>query len=302
MFSDSDSLSLTDEIWLNIFKFFLPVGLVSLSRVNRQFYNVAMTPSLSLFSVNKAYIREKMKDINQKLKNASEKMLELANNFIYTKDDSTVHHNFKSNSSVQYYCKSICTLLEEMNSYIQTAKQLGQKLEIGTALQDIIVIYYLFPMFMKHAGDRLLLLNIKNLLEMDSTSLDSLIVKNHYPATTQKLILEKNPTALTMAESRKNDRPSELLRTRILLWAREEIQLGNLSPQSIQILEAILYRGEISRGEMTSVLNVTDRHARRLTSTLIEKGILISDSPKSPLKLAFPATFANRWMPGLFPP
>lgn len=92
-----------------------------------------------------------------------------------------------------------------------------------------------------------------------------------------------------------------LLRTRILLWAREEIELGHLSPQSLAILEAILYRGEISRGDMTNVLNVSDRHARRLTSPLIEKGILISDSPKSSFKLAFPATLADRWMPGLFP-
>jgi Fic family protein len=94
----------------------------------------------------------------------------------------------------------------------------------------------------------------------------------------------------------------ELLRTRILLWAREEIALRNLPQQSLQILEAILYRGEISRSEMAGVLNVTDRHARRLTSVLVEKGILISDSPRSSLRLAFPAALANRWMPGLFPP
>lgn len=94
----------------------------------------------------------------------------------------------------------------------------------------------------------------------------------------------------------------DLLRTRILLWAREESELGNLSSQAVQILEAILYRGEISRGEMSGILNVTDRHARRLVSALIEKGILISDSPKSPIKLAFPAALASRWMPGLFPP
>jgi Fic family protein len=93
----------------------------------------------------------------------------------------------------------------------------------------------------------------------------------------------------------------DLLRNRILLWAREESQIGNLPSQSIQILEAILYRGEISRGEMSGILNVTDRHARRLTSALIEKGILISDSPKSALKLAFPAALAGRFMPGLFP-
>lgn len=94
----------------------------------------------------------------------------------------------------------------------------------------------------------------------------------------------------------------ELLRTRILIWAREEIAMGNLPQQSLQILEAILYRGEVTRGEMTEILNVTDRHARRFTSVLIEKGIIYSDTPKSALKLAFPATLAHRWMPGLFPP
>ncbi|MDR3491028.1 MAG: Fic family protein [Gammaproteobacteria bacterium] len=93
----------------------------------------------------------------------------------------------------------------------------------------------------------------------------------------------------------------DLLRIRILTWAAEEIQLGKLPQQAVQILEAILYRGEISRGEISSILNVTDRHARRLISTLTEKGILISDSPRAPLKLAFPATLVDRWMPGLIP-
>lgn len=94
----------------------------------------------------------------------------------------------------------------------------------------------------------------------------------------------------------------DMLRTRILLWAREEIALGNLPQQTHQILEAILYRGEMARSEIPGILNVTDRHARRLTSVLIEKGILVSESPRSPLRLAFPAALAYRWMPGLFPP
>ncbi len=93
----------------------------------------------------------------------------------------------------------------------------------------------------------------------------------------------------------------DLLRTRILRWVREEIEMGKLSPQAFQILEAVLYRGEIPRGEMSTLLNVTERHSRRLTSELIEKGILIADSQRAPLRLAFPATMAERWMPGLFP-
>ncbi len=91
------------------------------------------------------------------------------------------------------------------------------------------------------------------------------------------------------------------LRTRVLLWAREEVQLEKLPLQTTQILEAILYRGEISRGEMSAILNVTDRHARRLISALIKREILVSETPKSPLRLAFPAALASRWMPGLFP-
>lgn len=92
-----------------------------------------------------------------------------------------------------------------------------------------------------------------------------------------------------------------VLRTRILLWAREEIELGTLPQKSIHILETILYRGEIGRSELSAMLQMTDRHARRLTASLIEKGILTSNTPKSPLKLAFPAHLAARWMPGLFP-
>ena len=39
------------------------------------------------------------------------------------------------------------------------------------------------------------------------------------------------------------------LRTRILLWAEEEIRLDKLPPKSGAILEAVLYRGELPRGD-----------------------------------------------------
>ena len=91
------------------------------------------------------------------------------------------------------------------------------------------------------------------------------------------------------------------LRTRILLWAEEEIRLDELLPNSGTILEAVLYRGELPRGEAAGVLGVVDRHARRIVSALIEKGVLTSESPRSPVRLAFPAALASRWMPGLFP-
>jgi Fic family protein len=92
------------------------------------------------------------------------------------------------------------------------------------------------------------------------------------------------------------------LRARMVLWAREEIEQGNLPTQVIPIIESLLYRGEVPRGEVASILNVTERHARRVTAALVEKSIVMSDSPKAHLKLIFSATLAGRWMPGLFPP
>jgi len=91
------------------------------------------------------------------------------------------------------------------------------------------------------------------------------------------------------------------LRTRIRLWAEEEVHLGNLPPKSGNILEAVLYRGELGRGDAASVVNTGDRQARRIVSALLNHGVLVSESPRAPLRLTFPAKLASRWMPGLFP-
>ena len=91
------------------------------------------------------------------------------------------------------------------------------------------------------------------------------------------------------------------LRTRILLWTEEEIRLDRLPPKSGAILEAVLYRGELPRGDAAAIVGTGDRQARRLVSALIERGVLLSESSRAPLRLAFPAALASRWMPGLFP-
>ena len=91
------------------------------------------------------------------------------------------------------------------------------------------------------------------------------------------------------------------LRDRILIWTEEEIRADALPPKSSAVLEAVLYRGELPRGEVTRVLGTSERQARRVTSALIEREVLVSDSTRAPLRLAFPAKLASRWMPGLFP-
>src|SRR5271155_2650511 len=91
------------------------------------------------------------------------------------------------------------------------------------------------------------------------------------------------------------------LRARILVWAEEEIRLNRPPPKSGAVLEALLYRGELPRGDAAAIVDTGERQARRVVSPLIDQGVLTSESTRAPLRLAFPAALASRWMPGLFP-
>jgi hypothetical protein len=91
------------------------------------------------------------------------------------------------------------------------------------------------------------------------------------------------------------------LRARILTWADEEIRLGHLPPKSGEILQAVLYRGDLPRADAAGIVGTGERQARRIVSALVELGVLVSESTRAPLRLAFPAALAPRWMPDLFP-
>lgn len=91
------------------------------------------------------------------------------------------------------------------------------------------------------------------------------------------------------------------LRARIMTWVDEEIRADALPAKAGQVLEAILFRGELPRGEVPDLLGTGDRHARRTVSALTKRGVLTAETTRSPLRIAFPAALASRWMPGLFP-
>lgn len=91
------------------------------------------------------------------------------------------------------------------------------------------------------------------------------------------------------------------LRERIMMWVEEEVRTDALPAQSGKVLEAVLFREELPRGDVAELLGTSARHARRVVSALVERGVLSSDSSRAPLRLALPASLAPRWMPGLFP-
>lgn len=91
------------------------------------------------------------------------------------------------------------------------------------------------------------------------------------------------------------------LRDRIRAWAAGEIRANHLPAGAEKVLDAVLYRGSLERGEVADILGVGDRQARRVTSDLLKRTVLVSETSKAPLRLSIPASCAASWMPGLFP-
>ena len=92
------------------------------------------------------------------------------------------------------------------------------------------------------------------------------------------------------------------LRARILTWAEEEIRLNRLPPRSGDILEAVLYRGELPRAEMPRASSAPASVRPAASSPRCSTGA--SSSPRARARRCvwhFPPTLASRWMPGLFP-
>jgi hypothetical protein len=71
------------------------------------------------------------------------------------------------------------------------------------------------------------------------------------------------------------------LRARILLWTEEEIRLHRLPPKSGAVLEAVLYRGELPRGDVAAIVGTGERQARRVVSALLERGVMLSESTRA---------------------
>ena len=91
------------------------------------------------------------------------------------------------------------------------------------------------------------------------------------------------------------------LRVRIQLWVEEQVRTGGLPSRSGNVMDAVLYRGELPRGDVAGLVGTGDRQARRIVSAMLKAGVLSARSSRAPLRIAFPAALASRWLPGLFP-
>ena len=72
-------------------------------------------------------------------------------------------------------------------------------------------------------------------------------------------------------------------------------------PEAALLLERVLHQGEVARGEVGRIMGLKERTARELLATLLEHGILGSETPKGPVSLRFPFRSIEQLFPSLFP-
>ncbi|MCA1773974.1 MAG: Fic family protein [Halomonas sp.] len=94
--------------------------------------------------------------------------------------------------------------------------------------------------------------------------------------------------------------PSELLR-RITLYTTDEIDANRLPKGSLELLREAFLAGEVARGAAPRLTGYQERQARQVLSKLIEKGLLVSQGPRAPVRLGFPLDVVERWLPNLYP-
>jgi Fic family protein len=94
--------------------------------------------------------------------------------------------------------------------------------------------------------------------------------------------------------------PSELQR-RIELYVRDEENADRLPRRSFVLLREALLSGELDRGRVLGLIDASERTARRVVSALLDKGLLVSDSPRGSLRLGFSIDVVERWFPRLYP-
>jgi Fic family protein len=78
------------------------------------------------------------------------------------------------------------------------------------------------------------------------------------------------------------------------------VERQGLRPEAFHILERVLLQGEMPRGEAERITGLKERSARMVLSSLIEQGILGSETPKGPVSLRFPTDAVDLLFPRLF--
>jgi hypothetical protein len=74
-----------------------------------------------------------------------------------------------------------------------------------------------------------------------------------------------------------------------------------LRREAAHMLQEVLLRGEMTRGDVIRVSGMAERTGRDLLGQLIREGLLVSDSPKGRVRIGIPTHAASYLFPDLYP-
>jgi Fic family protein len=78
-------------------------------------------------------------------------------------------------------------------------------------------------------------------------------------------------------------------------------ETGPLRPEAGLILRTVAMGGEMARGEVFRLVGIHPRMGSKVLQTLLEEGLVVSDSPKGAVRLGFPTHAARYWFHDLYP-
>jgi Fic family protein len=91
----------------------------------------------------------------------------------------------------------------------------------------------------------------------------------------------------------------------VLLRVSKYVELraarSSLAPEARFLLQEVLLRGEVARGEVSRITGLGERTGRTLLSQLTAEGLLWSATPKGALRFGFPPSAVPYYFPRLYP-
>ena len=94
--------------------------------------------------------------------------------------------------------------------------------------------------------------------------------------------------------------PEELL-GRIEIWTNEEVERRRLPKGSWALLREAAVVGEFARTQAAALTGYQERQARSVLAALLDRQLLVSDTPKGKVRLGLPSDVVERWLPRLYP-
>lgn len=88
---------------------------------------------------------------------------------------------------------------------------------------------------------------------------------------------------------------------RIAGYAGRRESAKELPRGSFLVIRELFLRGEITRGEIPRIIGASARTAQKVVGELLSQRLILSGSPKGPLRLGFPAEAAAHYFPNLYP-